>query len=185
MRAHVISTATVFSLLVVGTAMSQTSPQAAPDPHHPPGQPTASTSPSAMSGGPSGGMMGGADMGRMMSMMHGNGMSGMGARHVEGRIAFLKTELKITSSQNDQWGKYADALRANAGDGRSAMPPMMSGAMGQSSAPDVLDRQEQSLVKRLAALRGLKGALAPLYQTLTTEQKKLADELLVGPMGMM
>lgn len=186
MRAHVISAAAVLSLLIAGSALAQTSPQATPDPHHPPGQPTTSASPPAMPGGPSGGMMGRADMGKMMSMMHGNGMmSGMGARHVEGRIAFLKAELKITGAQDGRWAKYADALRANVGNGRSPMSSMMSGAMGPSSAPDALERQEQSLVKSLAAVRGLKVALAPLYQALTDDQKKLADELLVGPMGMM
>jgi hypothetical protein len=132
-------------------------------------------------------MMGSADMGRMMAMMHGNAMmGGMSARHIEGRIAFLKTELKITRAQESQWSKYADALRTNAGSGRSPMPPMMmSGAMGSTSAPDAIGRQEQTLVTSLAAVRVLKSALTPLYQALTDDQKKIADELLAGPMGMM
>ena len=191
MRAHVISAAAILTLLVAGSALAQTSPQTGADPHHPAGQSTPLTWPPAMPGAQlgmpaGGGMMGGADMGRMMSMMHGNAMmAGMGSRHIEGRIAFLKAELKITHSQDAQWAKYADALRANAGNAPSPMPSMMSGTMGPSSAPDMLDRQEQTLVKSLAAVRGIKGALAPLYQALTGDQKKLADELLAGPMGMM
>jgi hypothetical protein len=187
MRAHAIISAAVISLLVAGSIHAQT---AAPDPHHPAGQPTAVPTPaipSTPSGGAQGGMMGSADMGRMMSMMHGNGMmAGMGARHIEGRIAFLKTELKITRAQESQWGKYADALRANAGSGRSPMPAMMmSGAMGSTSAPDAIGRQENALVTSLAAVRALKSALTPLYQALADDQKKIADELLAGPMGMM
>ena len=191
MRAHVISAAAILTLLVAGSALAQTSPQTGADPHHPAGEPTIPAWPPSMPGAqlgtPSGGgMMGSADMGRMMSMMHGNAMmAGMGSRHIEGRIAFLKTELKITRAQDAQWAKYADALRANAGNGRSPMPSMMSGAMGATSAPDALGRQEQALVTSLGAVRALKGALTPLYQALTDDQKKVADELLAGPMGMM
>jgi hypothetical protein len=31
------------------------------------------------------------------------------AGHVEGRIAFLKTELKITEAQSPQWNQFAEA----------------------------------------------------------------------------
>ena len=66
----------------------------------------------------------------------------------EGRIAFLKTELKITDAQISQWNAFADALRANArrmSEMRSTMMP--GGMMGQSGAPvsavDRLDRMEK------------------------------------------
>lgn len=36
------------------------------------------------------------------------------ARHVEGRLAFLRAELKITEAQTPQWNAFTDALRANA-----------------------------------------------------------------------
>lgn len=101
-------------------------------------------------GGP-GGMMGG-DMGAMMQnmmpMMRGmmaqrmdrmdGPMGMMSPRRVEGRIAFLRTELKITDAQQPAWNAFADALRAEArsmqdmrqrmtGQGRgmpmAAMPP--------------------------------------------------------------
>jgi hypothetical protein len=41
-------------------------------------------------------------------------MSMMGAQYVEGQIAFLKTELKITGVQMPQCNAFADALRVNA-----------------------------------------------------------------------
>jgi LTXXQ motif family protein len=37
----------------------------------------------------------------------------------------------------------------------------------------------------LEALRKLKAAADPLYAALSDEQKKTADELLMGPMGML
>jgi hypothetical protein len=51
-------------------------------------------------------MMMGGDRAAMMAMMQ--------PRHIEGRIAFLKTELKITDAQSQQWNAFADALRENA-----------------------------------------------------------------------
>src|SRR5450756_682875 len=55
-------------------------------------------------------------MGMMQTMgMMGPGMGGMATiDRVEGRIAFLRTELKITDAQAGAWSAFADALRANA-----------------------------------------------------------------------
>jgi len=46
-------------------------------------------------------------MGMMQMMMGQNAMAG----HIEGRIAFLKTELKITDEQQPLWNAVADAMR--------------------------------------------------------------------------
>jgi hypothetical protein len=128
------------------------------------------------------GMMGGQD-GPSMPMMHGMGaMMGM-AQHVEGRIAFLRTELKITDDQSAQWNAFADALRANA-----RRMTEMHGMMGQGaspSAPERLDHMEKMMAGMLEAARSTKAALTPLYAVLSDEQKKTADTLLQGPMGMM
>src|SRR5215475_10651648 len=89
--------------------------------HHP-----EETPPAAGMQGP--GMQGGA--GGMMGMMRMMGQDGMGrmsimAGHVEGRLAFLKTELKITDAQLPLWNAVADATRTNA----KSMSEMMSGGM--------------------------------------------------------
>lgn len=131
-------------------------------------------------------MMRGMDQGGVMPMM-GMGMMRM-ADHVEGRIAFLKAELKITDAQLPQWNTFADALRSNAR--RIAeMGKMMQGGMtGQAAtlgAPDRLDRMEKMMTTMLEAVRSAKAALGPLYAALDDEQKKTADALLRGPMGMM
>lgn len=161
--------------------------------HHP--AQAAPAAPGGMDMKPGGGtmgggaMMGGADMGRMMAMMHGSmmggGMMGMPLRHVEGRLAFLKAELKITPAQEPQWTKFADTVRSSAKSAPAAMPPMMQGGAQASTAPDLLGRYEKALASRLETVRALKGAFDPLYAVLSDDQKKSADELLTGPMGIM
>ena len=41
------------------------------------------------------------------------------------------------------------------------------------------------MTAHLEALRKLKSAIDPLYAALSDEQKKTADQLMVGPMGIM
>jgi hypothetical protein len=132
-------------------------------------------------------MQGGAMPGGMR-MMGQDGIAGMAmmAGHVEGRLAFLKTELQITDAQLPLWKPVAEAIRANA----KSMSEMMSGAMMGSSQttatlPEKLALREKMMTAHLEALRQLKTAVDPLYAALSPEQKKSADELLMGPMGMM
>ena len=137
----------------------------------------------AMPGGWSGMEMGGMPMMGMMQMMGQHGMSG----HVEGRIAFLKTELKITDSQQPLWNAVADAMRATAKD-IGAMPncmSMMQSMMQQQSStlPEKLASRENALMAHLEALRKLKTAVEPLYAVFSDDQKKTADQLMIGPMG--
>jgi hypothetical protein len=128
-------------------------------------------------------------LGGMMGMMGSGMMTMMGmGEHVEGRIAFLKTELKITDAQLAQWNTFADALRANAKRMSEMRNTMQSGMMGQDatslSAPDRLDRMEKMMATMLDAIKATKSALGPLYAALSDEQKKMADQLIHGPMGM-
>jgi len=105
-------------------------------------------------------------------------------RRVEGRLAFLKTELKITDAQLPLWNAVADAIRANA----KSMGDIAGGMMGGSQTatlPDKLAMREKMMAAHLEALQKFKAAVDPLYAALSEEQKKTADELLIGPMGMM
>lgn len=131
------------------------------------------------------GMMGPGMMSMMRQMMMGQ-QGGMGSpfEHVEGRIAFLKAELKITDAQAPQWNAFADTLRANAKAHRAMHEQMAMGGM-PPSWPDRLAFQQKALATRLDALKALESAAKPLYAVLTDEQKALADRLLPGPMGMM
>ncbi len=161
---RIVSTLAAIAVLAAVPLAShaQTGPAGAP--HHPDKAQAVPASPGGMDmkGGAAGGMMGG-DMSRMMAMMHGSMMGGsmmgdMPLKHVEGRLAFLKTELKITPAQEPQWTKFADGVRSTA-------------------------RNAQAT--RLETVRALKAAVEPLYASFSDEQKKLADELLMGPMGIM
>jgi hypothetical protein len=105
--------------------------------------------------------------------------TGMGD-YVEGRIAFLRAELKITDAQLPQWNTFADALRSNA-----RRRAEMLGTPVQATVPNALDRLDL-IGKTMSAMaenaRSTKAALSPLYAVLSDEQKKKADSLLEGPM---
>jgi len=117
--------------------------------------------------------------------MGGMPMMGSMADHVEGRIAFLKTELKITDAQQPLWNAVGDAMRANAKDMAAMMPMMQSMMQPSGTLPEKLAGREKAMTAHLEALRKLKSAIDPLYAALSDEQKKTADQLMVGPMGIM
>ena len=210
--------ATAFTVAALAVpAWAQTPTPAEHDSHHPadsaksepapaPSAPTASqpgtNAPQSGMGGMGGmpmmdmmkGMMSNMPMMNMMEMMQaakmmGPGMGGMATiDRVEGRIAFLRAELKITDAQLGVWNAFADTLRANAkklGELRSSM----MGKPGEAQQPastmaDRLDRQEQWLLARLEGTRAMKAAFAKLNETLSDEQKKTANDILAPHMGM-
>lgn len=195
--------------LLLGTASSLAWAQspAEHDKHHPgqkeapaAKQPAAPKGQSPMGGG-SGmqGMMGGG--GGMMNMMAGkmpmmdmmpmmgtmrqspDGMGMATIDRIEGRIAFLRTELKVTDAQIGAWNAFADALRTNAKSLGEVRSSIAAGA--QQSLTDRLALQEKWLAARLEGTRAIKSALMNLAGTLSDDQKKTADELLAPHMGMM
>jgi hypothetical protein len=193
-------------LLATAGALSQAQAPADHDKHHPDQkaapaakQPAPSKGQPGM-GGPPGmqGMMGGGggmmnmmgkmpmmDMMQMMGMMRqsGDGMGMATIDRVEGRVAFLRAELKITDAQNGAWNTFADALRANAKNLGEVRSSMMAGA--HHGLLDRLTLQEKWLGARLEGTRAIKSALTALVGTLSDDQKKAADELLAPHMGMM
>lgn len=165
--------------------------------HHPPATSEApAAAPSQPGGMPkgmmsqdgAGGMMGG-DMRQMMSMMRDmmtmmSAQGGMMTSNVEGRVASLKTELKITDTQAPAWNRFADALRA-AAESMNGMYQQMMQPGTATTLPARLDRQEAMLTSHLRSVNALKQALEPLYAAFNDEQKKIADGMMIGPMGMM
>ncbi|WP_296706003.1 Spy/CpxP family protein refolding chaperone [Rhodoblastus sp.] len=170
--------------------------------HHPAQSEAPAAAPAPTAGPPVQGGMGGAPMMkmmgggkgmdmmlmmRMMMIMAGSGMDGMGMiDHVEGHIAFLRAELKITDAQSSAWSAFADAMRVHAqklADMRGSMTGPGS-AQQPPTAIDRIDQQERLLTARLDGLRTIKAAVVPLYAALSDKQKKIADELLGPHMGM-
>jgi hypothetical protein len=124
---------------------------------------------------------------QMMGMM-GRGMDGMATiDRIEGRIAFLRAELKITDAQADAWIGFADALRTNArklAEVRASMTPKPGDGQPASNLSSRLDQQEQWLAARLDGTRAMKSTFAKLNEALSDDQKKTANDLLVPHMGM-
>ena len=144
-----------------------------------------------------GGMMGGGNsmmsmMGSAMPMMGmaqvttcAGGTCGMGGMatidRIEGRIAFLKTELKIVDVQNDAWNAFADTLRTNArklSELRASMTP-------QAGLADRLAWQDKWFTARADGTRAIRGAYLDLAAKLSDDQKTTAEQILVPHVGMM
>ncbi len=178
---------------MMSAAQAQTATDQDHNAHHPDGaaaatqtQPAPAPAPQARPGtqpqdGQPGMMM---NMDQMRPMMGRQGGMGLPFEHVEGRIAFLKAEIKITNAQTPQWNAFADTLRSNATAHRAVHEQMTQGGM-PAAWPDRLAFQQKALSTRLDAVKALETAARPLYAVLTDEQKKLADKLLSGSMGMM
>jgi hypothetical protein len=119
----------------------------------------------------------------MMQGMRSGMMMGGPGQHIEGRIAFLKTELGIRPEQEQVWNAYADALREAATSMQSMHDQMMSDGM-PATLPERMQWHDQMMSSRLEALKALRAAAVPLYNALSPEQKQTADALMMG-MGMM
>jgi LTXXQ motif family protein len=120
----------------------------------------------------------------------GRGMSGRGMascrmdEHIDGQLAYLKTELRITDAQTPQWNVFANTFRADkekdarlckSTDNEESRSKMMS-----ASLPDSLEMMAVRLTVRLESLRAMEAAIRPLYSILSKEQKKTADEIMKG-----
>jgi hypothetical protein len=208
MNRFLVTAAVIVAANAMPSWITSSKAQESHEAHHPaevtaptPSQPGAqaaqsSASPSAQQAqGMGPGMMGGMPMMNMMGMMRMTGVSGPGMGgmatidRVEGRISFLRTELKITNVQENAWNAFADALRANAkrlGDVRSSMTASSSAGQQQTATlADRLKLQERWLVARLEGTRAIKAAFVSLVSVLSDEQRRTADELLGPHMGMM
>lgn len=129
------------------------------------------------------GAMGGYGPGMMGGGMFGFADEGQIVEFIDGRLAFVKAELKITDQQMPLWTAFADSVRTNAKTVNERRELMYSARWEKQSLPERLDTQEKILASRLEALRKTSAALKPLYTALDDQQKKVADTLLVGPMG--
>jgi protein CpxP len=105
------------------------------------------------------------EMGRMMP-----------GQFVDGRIAFLKAELKITPAQEMQWRQVEAAMRENA----KNLDQTISTARQNRSGMDAVQRLE--LREQFAKVRAdndarLLAAFKPFYASLSPEQQQMANQL--------
>lgn len=107
---------------------------------------------------------------------------------VDGRLAFIKTELALRDDQAAEWEKFAEAVRSNAenhnGLMRSMMEEMVDGDYFERPLPERLAEQESHMAARLEQIKEMRMAVEALYGVLDDKQKKAADEIMMPAMGM-
>jgi len=101
-------------------------------------------------------------------------------RHIEGRIAFLKAELKITDTQTPLFERVAQAMRDNAKAMSDAYQRHRADRDKPRSAVESLQARVSAGQSRIEQAQRFLAAFTPLYDSLSDEQKKTADELLAG-----
>src|SRR5271167_1983220 len=101
---------------------------------------------------------------------------------VDGRIAFLKAELKIAPAQETQWQQVATAMRENA----NALDQALTNARGQRGTTDAVQRltlREQFAKVHAENDARLLTVFKPLYAGLSPEQQQIANDLVVPHHG--
>jgi hypothetical protein len=97
---------------------------------------------------------------------------------VDGRIAFLKAELKITPAQEAQWQQFAAAMRQNA---QSLDQAIATARQHRGTASNAVERMEMraefAKVRADNAVR-LASAFRPVYASLSPEQQQTANALM-------
>jgi Spy/CpxP family protein refolding chaperone len=100
----------------------------------------------------------------------------MPGQFVEGRIAFLKAQLKITPAQEAQWQQVEAAMRENA----KTLDQTITTARqnrGNMDAVQRLELREQFAKVRVDNDARLLAAFKPLYASLSPEQQQMANQL--------
>lgn len=180
-RLTTASVALVAAIAISGTALSQGAPGPGPGPGRGPGD-------------RGWGMWGGDMMGP--GMMVGPGMMGWGMQRgpfgrgpegmldrVEGRLAFVKAELKITEAQTAAWNDFASAVRGGAKQHNERMRAAFKDG-AEKTLLERLDLQEQLMTARVEEIKQVKGSFKALYGQLSEEQKREADHLVLPMVGM-
>ena len=108
---------------------------------------------------------------------HHAGARMMPGQFVDGRIAFLKAQLKITPAQEGQWQKVEAAMRENAKALDQTVASMRQKS-GDRNAVERLEMREQFIKVRADNNSRFLTAFKPLYGSLSPEQQQMADQLI-------
>jgi hypothetical protein len=99
-------------------------------------------------------------------------------KHIEGRIAYLKAELKITDAQAPQFAAVAQAMRDDAKAMEQAKDQRRTDRGQPQTAVQRLEARAQFAALRAQSSQHFVDVFKPLYANLSDDQKKAADELL-------
>lgn len=107
---------------------------------------------------------------------------------IDGRLAFLETELKITEDQAPAWKELSEVIRATAETHNDAMEAMMESFhdddFWQMPLPERLAFQQTHMEARLEEIKAVSAAVETFYAVLNDGQKKVADQIVLPTMGM-
>jgi len=111
-------------------------------------------------------------------MGHGRGMGPQGrgnpAAMADARLAYLKSELKITSAQEPAWKAFADQAKQQA-ETMQALRATMQGSTA-ATAPERMELRNKVMKQRQEQIEKSTVAFKDLYAALTPEQKTIADQ---------
>ncbi len=103
------------------------------------------------------------------------------AAAVEARLAYAKSELKITASQEKAWDAYAAQVKKQA---ESMFAWHNTMRESRVTGPERIELQNKIMKERLAQSEALTAATKDLYAVLTPEQKATADFVIGHGRGM-
>jgi len=184
-QSSIVMTLAGAAALLAGSTLAQTTSPNPGDPsapHMPPHMQGSASAEHPMMGMGHQGGMGGMPAMAGCPMMRGMGMGAPG-EHIEGKLAFLRTELKITPDQENAWNAFAQAVRTNA----QAMQAH-HGSKAENRAATAVERLERhQAMMRMQADAGARliDALKPFYAALSADQQKIADRFIRSPVGLM
>jgi hypothetical protein len=102
--------------------------------------------------------------------------------HVDGQRAYIKAELKVTPAQEAQWNIFANAFRED----KEKQAHNCHNAQEQNrkvmaaSLPKSMKMKVQHLTDQIDAVRKLGASVELFYESLSKDQKKVADEIMKG-----
>ncbi|MCB4824877.1 Spy/CpxP family protein refolding chaperone [Roseicella aerolata] len=121
-------------------------------------------------------------MGMSMGAMGGTQAMGSSAARLEGRIAFLRSELRITDAQAAAWDTFANTLRS----GREHLDAARAALQEGATAVDPMARlesHERHLRERAEAMHMTRMAFNTLYAQLDDAQKRVAASTMLPFIG--
>lgn len=99
--------------------------------------------------------------------------------HMDGTLAFLKAELKISSKQAAAWEGFAAAFVSARPEGPGGMKHAgKKDGKGHEALPERMAHHEHMMEMHLDQMKKMHAAIGTLYATLGEHEKHLADELI-------
>jgi len=113
---------------------------------------------------------------------HGKQVFRMPGERVEARLAYMKTALKITETQQPQWDAFADVMRKQAREADTRIQSHREKRAANAGARPLtaierLEMRQQFMAASSTRIGERLAAQKPLYAALSPEQQQIADRL--------